>query len=59
VFTGAYVAFSFLLLFALGLTLLVHGASGAVLIAFLIVWVVPTYLVARLWRRAMPRRSRP
>jgi len=55
VLTGAYVLFSLLLVLVLGVTLLVHGASAAAIGAFLLVWLVPTYLLSRLWRR--PRRS--
>jgi hypothetical protein len=51
VFTGAYLVFSFMLLGVLMLTLLLHGASGTALVAFLVVWLVPTYLLTRLWRR--------
>lgn len=51
VFTGAYLVFSFALLAVLGVTALVHGASGSVLLAFLLVWLVPTYLLVRFWRR--------
>ena len=54
VFTGAWLMFSFMLLAVLGLTLIIHGATGTELLAFLIVWLVPTYLLSRLWRR--PRR---
>ena len=54
VFTGAYLVFSFTLLLVLALTLLIAGASGAVLLAFLLVWLVPTWLLTRLWHR--PRR---
>jgi Flp pilus assembly protein TadB len=50
VFTAAYFVFSFTLLLVLGVTLLIAGASGAVLVAFLLVWLVPTYLLTRLWR---------
>jgi Flp pilus assembly protein TadB len=50
-FTGAYLIFSFVLVLVLGVTLLVHGASATTLAAFLVVWLVPTYLLARLWRR--------
>jgi DUF1707 SHOCT-like domain len=56
VLTGAYVLFSFSLLLVLGLTLLIHGASASVLIAFLVVWLVPTWLVSRLWLRRQPHR---
>jgi hypothetical protein len=56
VFTGAYLLFTFVLLLALALTLLIHGASGTELVAFLVVWLVPTYLLSRLWHRKPPRR---
>jgi len=49
--TGAYLLFSFALLLVLGLTLLVQGVSGSGFVGFLFVWLVPTYLLARLWRR--------
>jgi hypothetical protein len=52
--TGVYVLFSFSLLLVLGLTLLVHGASIAVLIGFLVVWLIPTWLLSRLWLRGRP-----
>lgn len=55
-FTGAYLMFSFALLVVFTLTLLVHGASTAAVVAFLLVWLVPTYLLARLWHRRPPRR---
>jgi hypothetical protein len=51
VFTGAYLAFSFTLLVVLALTLVLHGASVPVLAAFLVVWLVPTFLLSRLWHR--------
>ena len=51
VFTGAYLAFSFTLLLVLALTLVMHGASVPALAAFLLVWLVPTYLLSRLWHR--------
>ena len=50
VLTGAYVLFSFALALVLGLTLLLGGGSGAVLLGFLLVWLVPTYLLTRAWR---------
>ena len=55
VFTGAYLVFSFTLLLVLGVILLVHGASGPALIGFLVVWLVPTYLLSRLWHRPLRR----
>lgn len=54
VFTAAWLMFSFMLLAVLGVTLIVHGATGGELLAFLIIWLVPTYLLSRLWRK--PRR---
>jgi Domain of unknown function (DUF1707) len=51
VLTGAYVLFSLALVLVLGLTLLVHGASTFALLGFLIVWLAPTYLLSRVWRR--------
>ncbi len=56
ILTGAYVVFSFSLLLVLGLTLLISGASASVLVGFLLVWLVPTWLLSRLWLRARPRR---
>jgi hypothetical protein len=55
-FTGAYLVFSFALLLALVLTLLLDGASGTTLVAFLVVWLVPTYLLTRVWHRRTPSR---
>ena len=54
VFTGAYLVFSFVLLLVFGLTLLLNGASATVLVGFLLVWLVPTYLLSRLWHRPAP-----
>jgi hypothetical protein len=56
VLTGAYLLFSFALVLVLALTLVVHGASGSTLLGFLVVWLVPTYLLSRLWHRGQPRR---
>jgi hypothetical protein len=56
VFTGAWLMFSFVLLVLLGLAFVIHGVSGIDLAVFLLVWLVPTYLLSRLWRRALPRR---
>ena len=56
VFTGAYIVFSFVLLLVFALTLLLSGASGTALVGFLLVWLVPTYLLSRVWRRAAPDR---
>ena len=57
VLTGAWIAFSFALLVVFALTLLIQGASVAALVVFLLVWLVPTLVVSRLWRRALPRRT--
>ena len=54
-FTGAWLMFSLALLLVLGLTALIHGASAPELAAFLVVWLVPTYLLSRLWRGVLPR----
>lgn len=54
--TGVYILFSFSLLLVLGLMLLIHGASASVLIGFLVVWLIPTWLLSRLWLRGWPRR---
>jgi hypothetical protein len=56
-FTGAYLLFSFALLLVLAITLLVHGASTPLLVGFLVVWLVPTYLLSRLWHRRPRRRG--
>ena len=48
-FTGLYLLFRLLIVF--GVTLLAEGASTALLVGFLLVWLLPTYLLARLWRR--------
>jgi hypothetical protein len=55
-FTGAWLLFSFVLLAVLGLTLVIHGASAVELGGLLLVWLVPTYLLSRLWRRGLPHR---
>jgi len=52
--TWTWFAFSFALLVILGLALVVHGASAVELAGFLVVWLVPTYLLARAWRRTWP-----
>ncbi|MGZ4302233.1 MAG: DUF1707 SHOCT-like domain-containing protein [Gaiellaceae bacterium] len=51
VVSGAYVVFSLLLALVLGLTVLLHGVSTSTFLAIAIVWLVPTCLFARLWRR--------
>jgi Flp pilus assembly protein TadB len=53
--TAAWFLFSFALLVVLGLVALIHGASAPALVGFLIVWLVPTYLLSRLWRSTLRR----
>jgi Flp pilus assembly protein TadB len=55
-FTGAWLLFSFVLLVVFALTVLIHGASGIELVGFLLVWLVPTFLLSRLWRRGLTQR---
>ena len=50
-FTAAYLVFSFTLLVVLGLVVVIHGASDATLLGFLVLWLVPTWALSRLWRR--------
>ena len=50
-FTSVYVIFTCTLLLIFALTMLFNGATGVTLPAFLVVWLVPTYLLTRLWRR--------
>ena len=54
-FTGAWLVFSLVLVVVLALTLLIHGASAIELAGFLVVWLVPTFMLSRLWRKALPR----
>jgi DUF1707 SHOCT-like domain len=51
VVTGAYVVFSLVLALVLGLTVLLHGVSASAFLAIAVIWVVPTYLFARLRHR--------
>ena len=51
VFTGAWLLFSFALVVVLALTLLIHGVTLLEFAGFLVVWLVPTYLLTRLWRK--------
>jgi Flp pilus assembly protein TadB len=53
--TAAWLMFSFALLVVLGLVALIHGASATALVGFVIVWLVPTYLLSRLWRATLRR----
>ena len=52
VLTGMWVLFSFTLLVVLGLVLLLHGVSTNGLVAFVLVWLVPTLLLGRFWRHS-------
>jgi hypothetical protein len=51
VVTGAYVVFSLVLALVLGLTILLHGVSASAFLAIAVIWLVPTYLFARLRHR--------
>ena len=51
VVSGAYVVFSLLLALVLVLMVLLHGVSTSAFVAIAVVWLVPTYLFARLRRR--------
>jgi DUF1707 SHOCT-like domain len=51
VVTGAYVVFSLVLALVLGLTILLHGVSPSSFLAIAVIWLVPTYLFARLRHR--------
>ena len=46
--TSSTRAFSLVLALVLGLTVLLHGVSATALVAIAVVWLVPTYLFARL-----------
>jgi hypothetical protein len=51
VVSGAYVVFSVVLALVLGLTFLLHGVSASAFLVIAVIWLVPTYLFARLRRR--------
>ena len=51
VFTGAWLLFSLVLVVVLALVLLIHGATLPEFAGFLVIWLVPTYLLSRLWRQ--------
>jgi hypothetical protein len=53
--TGAYLFFSVTLLVFLALFDLIEGVSDRTLVAFLIVWLVPTFFLSRLWRGGLRR----
>jgi hypothetical protein len=48
---GAYLVFTLAFGLALALTLLIGGISASTLIVFLLIWLVPTFLLSKLWRR--------
>lgn len=56
VFTGLYALFCVILMLALAVTLLVQGPSAGALLGFLVVWLVPTYVLSRLWQGTRRRR---
>jgi Flp pilus assembly protein TadB len=51
VLTGAWLLFSLVLVVVFALTALIHGPTLAEFGGFLVVWLVPTYLLSRLWRK--------
>jgi DUF1707 SHOCT-like domain len=51
VVSGAYVMFSLVLALVLGLTVLFHGVSASAFFVIAVVWLIPTYLFARLRHR--------
>ena len=56
VLTGAWLMFSLALMLVFALTMLFQGASGTAVLGFLLVWLVPTYLLSRVYRRPPTRR---
>jgi hypothetical protein len=56
VLTGAYVVFTCTLLLVVSLAALIQGLGTSELLVFLAVWLVPTYLLSRLWRGKSVRR---
>jgi hypothetical protein len=50
-FAWLYLVFTFVLLLGFTLTLVFNGASATTLVGFLLAWLIPTYLLSRLWRR--------
>jgi uncharacterized protein DUF1707 len=57
--TGAYLFFSTTLLVFLGLFALIEGVSDRALVAALVVWLIPTYFLSRLWRGGLRRTTPP
>jgi hypothetical protein len=58
VLTGAWFVFSMLLLLGFVLALAIHGLSTVEVLVFLAVWLVPTYLLSRGWRRGLAQVTR-
>ena len=56
--TGTWFLFTVCLLVGFGVTLVVHDVSATELVAFLLVWLLPTVLLLRMWRKPPRRRSR-
>jgi len=50
-FTWLYLVFNLVLLVAFAVAVFSRGASVTTLVGFLLVWLIPTYLLSRLWRR--------
>jgi hypothetical protein len=50
-FTWLYVAYNLVLLLAFAATAIFKDVTATTLVAFLVVWLIPTYLLSRLWRR--------
>lgn len=57
--TGIYVSFTMTLLIILALVSLIQGVSDRTLVIFLLVWLVPTALLRRLWRGGLRRATQP
>ena len=57
VLTGAWLVFSFVLLGVLAVTFLIQGATLTAPAVLLVVWLVPTLLLSRLWRRTWTGRA--
>ena len=50
-FTWLYVVFSLVLLLGFARPPLFKDVTATTLVGFLLVWMIPTYLLSRLWRR--------
>jgi hypothetical protein len=53
--TAAHILFTVVLVIVLALVLVIHGATGPELVGVLVLWLVPTFLLSRLWRRGLRR----